>query len=718
MKRFANLVILGILLVATLSFISASPQLISFRYDESAVVENSRTIDFSSIFLEIITTNRSTCFYSTQLDSVENIFDEVDGYVNSVSFLDLPDGTNTFYIWCEDGTGPYPKMEVNLRIKSLVNAKIEINTNEPINEEEIMVNLETSKYVSQTPVLEYSYDGISYNSLTLEGSLRDWNGKIVLDEKIGEGVLSFRFKGYDLENKVGTEIKEGAYFSYDFLRPSLITDLEVINYEGKVKLNWGEIEDAEEYRIYRSEYENTDYSDYYKETDDTNYIDTLVSNGQPYYYRVSAVDEAGNEGDLSVEVVGMSLDSDEDLESGLNPILRGKVDSFLVELEELETKIELAQDFGEKEEELFSYLGLDDNTETFVKEIASIKQGVLNLKEQDLTKEDLEKRIDSFRVKLNAIERKFPASLEIIQSKNEMQVFSEDFQREALLLIDSNLDEKLLDKSLKKTSDLLSDEELGVMSEFYEVAVTNLDGAISTYFIVKRVINSEFELMPDSYFVDVLLEDFSDSLEIKNRNYEMVRDNVISFDSDVKEIIYVLGNDGNFNDLSEFKFSFVQVYSESDSSSITGFSVFNSGDKGYFGIFGLILFALVLGYFIFSKGAKLSDDYFRISNRITEAQDYLDSEEVLKAKEIYLKVKKMYSRLSLGEKSKLYEKIEGLYSGILVNELSVGFKKFSKTKDKKLFLSLEKKFNSLPPITKEKISPLFEKVRGEFSNEN
>ncbi len=715
--------ILVFLLVATLAFGSAKDQsfTIHYNFDEGGYFE--RTVDYNSAMMKITTDNRTICRYS--MDSgdsysiMSNLFDVNGGTSHEKSFYDLEDGTYYYYIKCKvDDNDPDPEeFEVALRVNSLISAKIHLDKSEPINDNELEVGVETSKYVSSIPIVQYSFNGVSYNDLVVTGAGMSWIGKIVMPDNLEEGVLSFKFRANDLEGRLGTDVVEGAYFSYDFVEPRLVAEIKAISKEGRIELDWEPVEDASDYRIYRSELSNEDYMDYYEETDDTDFVDTSVEDGTTYYYRVSAVDDAGNEGSMSREVEGISLFDDADLNSGLNPQLRGKVDSFLSEIDNLVERVDAVGGFSESEDMLFKLLGLDKEIENAKKEIESIRISSLNLKDQDLTREDLEKKIESSRVRLGVIEKGVPEYLTILDEKKRREELSEEKQRKSILEIDEVISEKDLEKSMKETAAILKETPLVVESEFYNVEVLNLDSSSKKFSIVKRSLNSKLEGIEDAYFMEVLDSSIAEGIEVNNRNYNLVSDNVISFATDTKAISYVLSKVTNFADLEEIEFSFIKVVKEdSDSGSITGFSVFNSSSQGYLGIFGAILLVVLIIYFVYFRNGSLSDDYFRATNRITEAQDLLDSGEIKKAKEMYSKVKMSYARLAGKERNQLYSKTEHLYNGILISEIEAGLEKFRKTKDAVLFGKLEKQFNLLSPSVKERILPLFEQVKGDFKN--
>jgi glycosidase/fibronectin type 3 domain-containing protein len=87
----------------------------------------------------------------------------------------------------------------------------------------------------------------------------------------------------------------------DLLAPMAPTNLSVVEGNGENSLSWSSVADAARYKIYRSPVTGGGYVAV-AETGDTSYSDTGLVNGKPYYYVVSALDAAGNEGKLSNEV--------------------------------------------------------------------------------------------------------------------------------------------------------------------------------------------------------------------------------------------------------------------------------------------------------------------------------------------------------------------------------------------------------------------------------
>lgn len=100
--------------------------------------------------------------------------------------------------------------------------------------------------------------------------------------------------------------RHGSHYKPDYKAPATPRGLYSITQDERVELLWypNEESDLAGYRIYR----NDRPSGYYDRIATvgrraTRFVDDHVVNGKTYYYAISAVDESGNESDLSPELV-------------------------------------------------------------------------------------------------------------------------------------------------------------------------------------------------------------------------------------------------------------------------------------------------------------------------------------------------------------------------------------------------------------------------------
>ncbi|MBW7885692.1 MAG: alpha-amylase, partial [Caldilineaceae bacterium] len=90
----------------------------------------------------------------------------------------------------------------------------------------------------------------------------------------------------------------------DLVAPAAPANLAVAEGDGQLGLTWDAVSDAAAYRVYRSPVTGGGYVQV-AEVTGTSYTDTGVTNGLIYFYVVTAVDAAGNEGAASSEASGL-----------------------------------------------------------------------------------------------------------------------------------------------------------------------------------------------------------------------------------------------------------------------------------------------------------------------------------------------------------------------------------------------------------------------------
>jgi len=94
----------------------------------------------------------------------------------------------------------------------------------------------------------------------------------------------------------------------DTTPPNIPTPLSAIGHDHEVVLTWdtNNEEDLAQYKVYRSRTPLTGY-ELTVSTEFTTIADTGIANYTPFYYKVSALDTAGNESELSPSIKGMAI---------------------------------------------------------------------------------------------------------------------------------------------------------------------------------------------------------------------------------------------------------------------------------------------------------------------------------------------------------------------------------------------------------------------------
>lgn len=711
-------------------FVSAKDQSILINYNSSFGGSIQDTIDFSDFKLKVNTQESMTCKYDTSsgvsYGSMDEVFDLTGDKYHYVDFLELGDGVYKYYIKCKNSLNSFEpsEFEIVVRVNSLVSAQIVLSEEAPLKEGRVAVKLVTSKPVSNTPSLTYSFDGTTYKPIVLVGSSKNWEGSVVLDSSLKEGILSFKFSANDLEGRQGTEITVGSYFDYDLLKPVLITDIKAISDEGEIKLDWYYDDKFESFNVYRSEVANPDYTDFYKNVEKKEFVDTAVEKGKTYYYRVAAVDYAGNEADLSKEVSGTSLGSSSVVKDGLSAQLIGLVESFIIEINSLNSDLSTIESriskFSDLEKEMFNALELEKKISSATSELDSIKNTAEKWKTQDLSREDLVSKIDSSRVRLEILEKDIPSDISVLNELSVSEDLSDSKKSLAIMELNGALLEKEIEKNIKETNKYILSNSVSVKSYFYDIEISYLDGKKDSFSVIKRKVSGEIEKMQNAYFVERIPSsidvDFS-NIKFRNRNYnEIKEESVFTFETDTKDIFYYIPKVSDLNDLKDVEFSFIFVNSgDVGSSGITGFSILGGSDGGYVGIVGGIILILILVYFGFFRG-NYSDDYFRIINRINESRDAIEVKDYKKSREVYSGVKRIYSNLKKNEKKKIYPQLENLHNDILISEIEDDLFRFKGSKDAKLISKIELRVSSLSESKKNKVMGLLSKIKEEVNS--
>lgn len=703
-------------------FVSAS-SVVEVNYDN--FTETYQSTESSSVLIKLYTTEDANCRYSFSdtIYSNMNEFYITGGIEHRQTLSELDDGNNQIYFNCKYNSIEHGKIELNLDVNSLITASIDLSENSPIPSGNININLETSKVVNNPPTLTYLINGEDKKNIPLEGSGDEWEGSIYIDDSIGEGVLSFEFSAKDLEGREGTKITSGKSFEIDTISPTKIIDWEIIPDEDKIKLSWYMEEDYHKIKIYRATYSGATSTLVYKSTSKSYYIDKYVDEGETYYYKIAAVDEAGNEGPMSVEKFSTPLsseDSSEDL--SLSPVMISKINTFLSNLNSKYNSMKSSSvsetDLNEDEKEILSILGLEKTPNELLLELNSIKNTVENYKTQEMSEETLLSKLDSQEMKIMVIEKEFPVSIKIEKEESKPNEISKEDISSAIYKKEQSMSENENDKNTENTLRLIEERGLEIKSKYYLVKVEYYDTSTEEYSIVKRDLSSTLDLYDNGTFLEIFpsaLYENMDEFQFVNKNVNKLSEKeMFSFDSSTKEIKYFAYGD-IFNSIQEIKPIFIVISKEETNTktSITGYTILNSSIENRFVIvFSLFIF-LLLSYFFFLKNKNIKKDYSTINNEIKHLDSLVKQKDFQSAKNKYKNLQDNYTSLSENEKKKVYPKLENANTKILIKEFETELIKIKESKDKISFSALEEKYAKLPNEIKSKISPLFFKIKKE-----
>lgn len=673
MKKY---LILIVLMLFGINFVfGASASLVEFTYDFNSTSQTISSKYHPPILLRIKTPSEQTnCYWSILNNSVYdngNPFssDYTVDHEQIFKETDLIEGVNRYYIQC--GNSSNPVMAVSFNVKKEISANIQISESAPLKAGIYVVTLTTLRPILGVPTLEYSLDGKVYDPLPLESSGDNWKTKLVIERNAGEVIGSFKFKATDLDGTVGTRINEGNTFLVDTINPGIIENLDATGNLGEIELSWYLGENVEKYEIYRSKNPGVDYTDYYDSSDDETFLDNHVENGKTYYYKIVAIDEAGNKGSFSREISATALISSNTNQTGLNQKLLGKVDNVLVELSLLKSDIEGIQtsisNKDETEKMLFENLELNKDLSSGLSEISSLEKDIERYKLQDLSEIELNQKINQAKLKMDIIKKKIPESLTVIgKDILERGISDSDIELMILEYGQESLTESQQKKTISLTKSLLKNNPIKISSSAYVVSVTYLDGTSNKKSLIIDTISSELERSSDIRIlvsIPTEIAEKSSEVDFLTGSPEVLKDNLlVSFDSDIKKIVYKLDKEIDLKNIENIKILPLSIdTSESNSGFVTGFVTFQDVelDNSQIGIIlGGIVVLLLLFYFVITRKNKYSEELIKMIELIKEGRKYQKEDEKEKLKEVYEEIKKNYSKISKKEKRKVYKKIK------------------------------------------------------------
>ena len=672
-------VIILALAILMLSFGSAATYGNYLEYNWNLADNLSRIeqdIIYSDSVLIEIKTPPAECSIRTATSQLEfNSHDKFDT-LHSID-LSFPDskseGTHAYFIKCKDkNTGTASNFNLTFTTKLKIYSSIEFpdDENNILDEGQHKIKLTTSEIPKEGTVeLFYTYDGVSFSPIVLQGSGINYYGYITIPKSEGEKSGSFKFSAQSINRQPGTKIISGGTFQVDTKAPYAITAFEAIGEYKKIKLEWfTDDEDLDEINIYRSTSPGVGVSDFYKtvDSDDDYYTDTSVTKGKTYYYRISPVDKAGNKADLSIEVsAAMRTDNSETPSIGLNANLLSIVDSMLTEIDLLQDDISSIQksisSYNEQDKESIKSIGISKTIDSASSELSSLEKTVVAYKAQDLSEELLNSRIDAARIKLEIIKRKIPDTISKTDSESKNIPLSEDNIRELLLEYLPELSPSQIDKTIKKSLKLMNENNMAITSEIDIFEITYLDGSIETKSLIKHKLSSTLEKSPENIIIlKIPISIDSDDIEMKGSLYQEEKENLISFDTDTKSISYVVDSEVDPKILDDILLSAIQ--GANPQTTITGNVVGISG-ASVVGIVLLVIFAggLITYLMLMKKKSGEKDHVESFLIKAQEVKDLQKSNDHEKAGKLYESLKSDYLSLSKDEKSKVFNKVKQLH---------------------------------------------------------
>lgn len=491
----------------------------------------------SSATLSVETDEQSICKY----DASDEPYSDMDYSMTQVSDFryvsevkNLEEGKHLYYVRCRDEYGN--EMQASETIVFYTNdkpsASISIDESKPLKAGTYEVTLTASESLQPDPTLQYSYHNTGGKKpVSLTGSGKSWTGYLIIDDKTSDTVGTFHFLGKDDSGMSGSEITSGKLFLIDTTEPPKVDSLEYEQEDNYVELRWHyEGEETEEFRIYRSITGSVSYNDLYEDTGDTTFEDMDVEDGVTYYYKVAAVDDAGNVGPLSnqLEAEVRFKEQTRTLSAGQ----KAKIDSRVIEVESEIMDADWALNNLERETDndknsVIEALGLVKKSQALKSNLEKSKSELEKLKNTYQTENALDKDIERIMADVERYSSQLIDSVEIQEQVEYQEVFDQP-----VFAVDLKSYLNLKNKESDSEDILTRNQQLQVSVTVYstltQTQISYLSGELEDYTLVEKSISLD-EPLPNVNLVEFIPKSMAVSAQdiVFSESPRIVRDDPI-----------------------------------------------------------------------------------------------------------------------------------------------------------------------------------------------
>ncbi len=676
----------------------------------------SGTLNTKYIVLNIITDEDAICKYSTDDTDYSNMQDTLTGTeLEHTLSLTKTSGNYNYYVRCIDNNNNYMTTSelISFVIDIAPHATIDLDGSSPYGAGTYKVTLLSTKNLQSQPTLYFIIDGSTQQkTISLSGENSLWEGYMIIPDDNQEQVARFYYSGIDMEGNIGTKIDTGEIFLIDTLKPKTIESIKAEQEDGEIFLEWYSDEDVDDYNIYRSTTKGVTKNDFYKTTSSTKYDDSNVDLGETYYYKISAVDEAGNEGDLSSEVdsqvpiikteektieeeVIVEEKEIEKLSPALTPLVNNTLKNIEKKIFDVEIAIQDLQNIDEyPEKDVIKDLDLLTSSKMQKASLESLKNEVNTYYGIDLTEDELIKRIDKILVKIQKAEKLTPKEISIL-GQTEFSVIPTEMEiKDAIddFLIGSNLTEKEKKNYIKENINLKNQVEIKNKITSVEIVYLNEEVQNKTL-IIKEISSKGTAVLEDVNLIETIpktIEKKAGDIDFKTEVTSILEeDPVVSWsfsrlDYEKQTIIYVINKKVTSEDAKKIVSVILKEpeTKQQNTNEITGLIAFN-GQGGikleYLTVlFGIIIVLCLLGYYVVSRNTIKQPEVSSRDLLISRANHLIDNSNYEKAVRMYKEIgmqqnasvilpNHLESIKTLRQKIELYKNIQLAHNYSLMN---------------------------------------------------
>jgi hypothetical protein len=614
---------------------SGNPENVSFVLDTvpSVIREFSPvgTVFRRSVEFNVTTNEAATCRFDISDVIYENLasqFEQTGRLIHRQAYPNLAEGAYTYFVRCKDSAGN--RNQESTRVSFAVNVRptavVAIENGDILQAGKYTVRLVVSEPLAETPSLRYNFnDDANLRTISLMGSGNSYSGYMIVGEELGDKIGTFFFQGIDETQLSGTEITGGKLFVIDTKKPKAPLSLEIENDKRGLQLSWyydGETQDY--YKIYRSASASVSYADYYVRSEESEFLDKDVEDGKTYHYRVSAVDVAGNEGDLSVEryltatLAGQTKEESVQLSSTLTGTVRRKIsgmDKSLLDIDASLTYISSLSDPAAVD--VVVYFDLMQKVRSAKQAVSDIRAQAEGLLSLDLNAEELRLRMDKIDLALQKNLQNVVDKVEIMQKSDIQQVHDDSDVYTAIA--DAVQSSERLDQEYQKSM-LEVNDRAKVGLNIVQVKITYLEGRSEVLTLVRKDVQADGTVA--GRVIESIPKDVASSAKevLSMQSYRTLKDDPVlewPLSSGKAEVRYYFASAKDINRLkttrtivilSPEKQGINQTTANNSITGLAGKDVFASEAKGGFSLQQIIIFfgiivvvGLVIYYFFFLK---------------------------------------------------------------------------------------------------------------------
>ncbi len=597
------------------TFDDVSPQ-IAFEYPL-----DSSTISTEDINVTISVSETSECRLDQDNDEFEDmsklLYSNPDYYWYYL--VDLKDDDYSYNIRCKDLAGNIDHEVLDFTVRGPIEGVVDIETNTDDEDHYFLpkgrkpLEFKLSRRLDDAPTLYYQYEDETKHTVALTGNGKVWHGYVIIDSRVNDKVATFS-ASYDNEP---IEITEGLMFVVDSQEPPAPETLQGIEKNGGVMLEWYyDGEEVDYYNVHRANDDRINHLDLLVDTTNQDYKDNTVESGVTYYYRITAIDLAGNEGPFSqLFKITTGLEAEEVQKVNPKVItklnLTGKlIESLVLDLENAKTNLASITELKTKTiVEDFNLIGILDLK---LKELEGFKAKILESYDQP------ESAVDSLIEEIAMFEAEVKstvASTISFEGATTKTQTKDDFSSILLEFVQLDDPTKFNDE-ISKINELI---EVEFSVEIFRL--TMLDNSKKEIAKVEKTISYiGTNSLEDVKLIESIPKEIAEStsqLKIQNLDYEVLKEDPIisweiaSLGSTPYELSYYVQNEFDLEAL-DYLISFIipNIPKETPESPATGLVTNEINEKFaihevVLSLLSLVIVSLLLYYYVFAKSTNL-----------------------------------------------------------------------------------------------------------------